>query len=98
MDLGSSIFEFGQIYVALSRIQSLEGLFLQAFEPSRIKENPKVKQFYRGIPEVPDSFCHKEVICDSSSNTLVENIFETFAYKEEGSIDIQDPTIKKIRL
>ena len=104
MDLGSSIFEFGQIYVALSRIQSLEGLFLNAFEPNRIKANPKVKQFYRGIPEVPSSFCQKEIICDSiSSSTQAdnENIFEKFAYQGEGEEKepiIQDITIKKIRL
>ena len=101
MDLGSSIFEFGQIYVALSRIQSLDGLFLHAFEPSRIKANPKVKQFYRGIPEVPSSFCHKDIVCDSSGNNLSnvvnsENIFEKFTYKGEG--ECEDPTIKKIRL
>ena len=68
MDLGSSIFEFGQIYVALSRIQSLEGLFLNAFEPTKIKANPKVKRFYQGIPEVPSLVCHTEVSCDSGSS------------------------------
>jgi ATP-dependent DNA helicase PIF1 len=104
MDLGSSIFEFGQIYVALSRIQSLDGLFLHAFEPSRIKANPKVKQFYRGIPEVPSSFCHKEIVMESSTTVISsENIFESFAYEGEGECKkedsvIQDPTIKKIRL
>ena len=104
MDLGSSIFEFGQIYVALSRIQSLEGLFLHAFEPSRIKANPKVKQFYRGIPEVPSSFCQKKICNVSSIDTTdisSENIFEKFAYENESSINdpiIEDPTIKKIRL
>ena len=96
MDLGSSIFEFGQIYVALSRIQSLKGLFLKAFEPSRIKANPKVKQFYRGIPEVPSSFCHKEIICNDSTNNgetsaSSENIFASFEYQGEG--EKEDPII-----
>jgi len=99
MDLGSSIFEFGQIYVALSRIQSLEGLFLNAFEPGRIKANPKVKQFYKRIPEVPSSFCHTEVLSISSAIPDIVpdiNVFENFAYKEETTIN--DPSIKKIRL
>ena len=47
MDIGQSIFEYGQTYVALSRIQSLEGLYLSSFEPGRIRANPKVKEFYQ---------------------------------------------------
>jgi ATP-dependent DNA helicase PIF1 len=50
MDLGNSIFEYGQTYVALSRIQSLDGLYLSSFHPQRIKANPKVVAFYRAMP------------------------------------------------
>jgi ATP-dependent DNA helicase PIF1 len=50
IDIGSGIFEYGQTYVALSRIQSLDGLYLAGFNPGRIKANPKVKQFYSSIP------------------------------------------------
>jgi ATP-dependent DNA helicase PIF1 len=64
MDLGDSIFEYGQTYVALSRIQSLDGLYLSAFKPSKIKANPTVKAFYNTIPEVP----------------VEENPFRAFAY------------------
>jgi ATP-dependent DNA helicase PIF1 len=46
IDVGSGIFEFGQSYVALSRVKSLEGLYLKGFDPQKIKINPKVKQFY----------------------------------------------------
>ena len=95
MDLGSSIFEYGQIYVALSRIQSLEGLFLNAFEPSKIKANPKVKQFYKNIPEVPIEVGHKEVYIHPESCTS-ENIFADFTY-DPHSVS-EDPNIKKIRL
>ena len=49
MDIGQSIFEYGQTYVALSRIQSLNGLYLSNFEPSKIRANPKVKEFYKHI-------------------------------------------------
>lgn len=52
MDLGVSIFEYGQVYVALSRIQSLQGLYLTEFQPNRIKANPIVKQFYDSIPDI----------------------------------------------
>jgi len=46
IDAGSSIFECGQTYVALSRIKSLEGLYLTAFDPQKIKVNKKVQEFY----------------------------------------------------
>lgn len=50
MDLGSNVFEAGQIYVGLSRVKSLEGLYLTKFNPRVIKTNPKVREFYRQIP------------------------------------------------
>jgi ATP-dependent DNA helicase PIF1 len=46
IDLGSSVFEYGQIYVALSRITTLEGLFLTKFNAQKIKSHPKVIAFY----------------------------------------------------
>jgi ATP-dependent DNA helicase PIF1 len=46
IDAGSNIFECGQTYVALSRIKSLEGLYLTAFNPQKIKINKKVQEFY----------------------------------------------------
>jgi ATP-dependent DNA helicase PIF1 len=46
MDVGANIFECGQTYVALSRVQSLEGLYLTAFHPGRIFVHEKVNAFY----------------------------------------------------
>ena len=51
IDIGSTIFECGQTYVALSRIQSLEGLYLCAFNPNKIRINKKVQDFYNKIPQ-----------------------------------------------
>lgn len=52
MDIGQSIFEYGQTYVALSRIKSLDGLYLSAFHREKIAANPKVKMFYDNIPKL----------------------------------------------
>ena len=41
MDLGS-VFEDGQIYVALSRATSMEGLQVLNFDKSRVRIHPKV--------------------------------------------------------
>jgi ATP-dependent DNA helicase PIF1 len=49
MDLGKSVFEYGQSYVALSRIKSLDGLYLSEFNPHRIKSNPIVCKFYDSL-------------------------------------------------
>jgi ATP-dependent DNA helicase PIF1 len=49
IDAGSNIFECGQTYVALSRVKSLDGLYLSAFNPQKIKVNEKVQKFYSTI-------------------------------------------------
>lgn len=46
IDAGKGIFECGQTYVALSRVKSLEGLYLTSFDVSRITINKKVRDFY----------------------------------------------------
>jgi len=51
IDLGSQVFEYGQAYVALSRVKSLEGLYLTNFNPNKIKANPKVIAFYKKMKE-----------------------------------------------
>ena len=52
IDIGKSVFEYGQTYVALSRVQSLEGLYLSDFNPKNIRANPKVVAFYETIEPV----------------------------------------------
>jgi len=49
MNLGDTVFEYGQTYVALSRVKSLDGLYLTEFQPSSILVNPKVKNFIRQL-------------------------------------------------
>jgi ATP-dependent DNA helicase PIF1 len=49
IDAGSNIFEAGQTYVALSRVKSLDGLYLTSFDITKIKVNKKVKQFYESL-------------------------------------------------
>lgn len=46
IDVGSSVFECGQTYVALSRVKSLEGLYLTSFDVNKIKINKKVQDYY----------------------------------------------------
>jgi ATP-dependent DNA helicase PIF1 len=48
-DIGKSIFEYGQAYVVLSRIKTLEGLSLIDIDYSKIKANPKLVKFYNSL-------------------------------------------------
>ena len=45
-NLGGAFAE-GQVYVALSRVKSLEGLFIESFNINNVKANKKVIDFYR---------------------------------------------------
>ena len=49
IDIGDNIFEYGQTYVALSRIKTLEGLFLGEFNMLRIMTNPIVTEYYASL-------------------------------------------------
>jgi len=49
IDVGSGIFECGQTYVALSRVKSLDGLYLTSFDATRIRINKKVKEYYEAV-------------------------------------------------
>jgi ATP-dependent DNA helicase PIF1 len=49
VDVGSSTFEFGQAYVALSRVRSLFGLYVWKLDPRKIRCHPAVVEYYEGL-------------------------------------------------
>jgi ATP-dependent DNA helicase PIF1 len=51
INCGSKVFEAGQAYVALSRVRSLNGLYLSDFSLSSIKTSKKVKEFYSRLTD-----------------------------------------------
>ena len=92
MDIGKSIFENGQTYVALSRVQSLEGLYLSNFYPENIRANKKVTAFYDKIPNFEyDDENEEENEEKEETDEKKELNFESFAYKAES-----DENTKKI--
>jgi ATP-dependent DNA helicase PIF1 len=46
VDIGKSTFEYGQAYVALSRVRDLNSLYIHGLDPSKIKAHPTVVKFY----------------------------------------------------
>jgi len=51
IDIGSSIFEYGQAYVALGRVKSLDSLYLHAYSRKAIRAHPKVMEYYKSLYE-----------------------------------------------
>jgi len=49
IDIGSSVFEYGQAYVALSRVKSIDALYLHAYSRNAIRAHPKVIKYYNSI-------------------------------------------------
>tara|TARA_B110000967_G_C18748312_1_gene491428 strand:- start:300 stop:848 length:549 start_codon:yes stop_codon:yes gene_type:complete len=86
IDVGSQIFECGQTYVALSRVKSMDGLYLSAFSPDRIRANETVSEFYRSLPNIDMTIM----------DTTDANIFSSFELKEEQYDEKSDPNIKRI--
>lgn len=90
MDLGSNVFEAGQIYVGLSRVKSLEGLYLTKFNPRVIKTNPKVREFYRQIPALDIEVEYIEEALEEKTEDMVEEEKSTKLFTKIDTIEHRD--------
>ena len=88
IDIGKQVFECGQTYVALSRIKSLDGLYISSFDPRTIQANPKVIEYYNQLSNIqydkPNATNEKNVktkknskiiIQDTSNNSKITQVF-----------------------
>jgi ATP-dependent DNA helicase PIF1 len=86
IDVGSGIFECGQTYVALSRVRTMDGLYLTAFDPSAIIVSRKVRIFYDEL---------KQRIMEREVNEENEIIDQSHKHDSNNNINSQ-PTILHI--
>jgi ATP-dependent DNA helicase PIF1 len=49
VDIGKATFEYGQAYVALSRVRNLGALYVYDIDPAAFRVHPAVKQFYEEL-------------------------------------------------
>ena len=76
IDIGQSVFEYGQTYVALSRIQSLNGLYLSAFHAQKIMANPTVRQFYEEIENRIEPIIHSGQVLEQVPDQVLKKVLE----------------------
>ena len=97
IDIGDNTFEYGQAYVALSRVRSLDCLYIWDLKPSAFMVHPKVKAFFaithtqvsEAEPQVPEPQPHQE------ENSLItsDNAIERSAWiTASNSEDNEDPS------
>jgi ATP-dependent DNA helicase PIF1 len=93
IDAGSNIFECGQTYVALSRVKSLEGLYLTSYDAKKIRINKKVQEFYTGLNEVKSV---SEVIAKSEVKSVSEVIAKSEVENEASEVKVQNVNEVKV--
>lgn len=71
IDLGATIFEYGQAYTALSRVKSLNAVSIVTFDPDKISCSPYVKEFYKRIGTVVSEDITEEVDPDSIPDNIL---------------------------
>ena len=96
IDIGRTVFEYGQIYVALSRIKSLDGLYLLNFHPYKIKANPKVIAFYKLFENNTIRLIEEEVTSCVEHNN-VSSVPESNPDPESNTDPVPEPSIRSIQ-
>jgi ATP-dependent DNA helicase PIF1 len=92
----SHIFEYGQAYVALSRVKSLDGLYLSSFVVERIQINTKVQEYYDSLKndrKDENKGQQKEIpvaVAVAVPLTSRDNIFQQYQYVDSAFVEVME--------
>jgi len=83
------IFERGQVYVAMSRVKTLEGLYLKSFDSEKVLCDEKVARFYENLKESPEAALtnnphHSEKAERWCSDGLIKELAADFVKEFDG--------------
>jgi len=91
IDIGDNTFEFGQAYVALSRVKSLDCLYIWDLEPTAFRVHPKVKAFLDTVYAL-DTTCPVPDPANHDLTTASQMILMSPACTEVTAADNEDPS------
>lgn len=74
VDIGAGNFEYGQAYVALSRVRSLEALYVHDFDPTAFRAHPAVHAFYQRMVTAPMDPAEREALRKDPDPNFVETV------------------------
>lgn len=93
----SKAFEYGQGYVAISRVRTLAGLFLEGFNDRALELHPKVAEADRGFRAYSDAARKKFAsLSPAEKNTLESNFLRAIGAKDPK--DVKPAQIEKTKL
>ncbi len=80
-------FEYGQGYVALSRLKSLEGLYLKSYNPKSLQVNPAISEFDEKIRKYSKFIQQKFKNSQKEDKNKIKKLQENFILKCGGSVE-----------
>lgn len=93
MDLGNSIFSAGQTYVALSRVTSLNGLYLVNYDPSKVVVNTQAIYEYNRLRSIYRPDLKEIAITENNSSKRKDIVWWKQGYVEADPIDNSDRAV-----
>jgi ATP-dependent DNA helicase PIF1 len=93
IDIGDNTFEYGQAYVALSRVKSLDCLYIWDLEPRAFMVHPKVKAFLDAVNSLDTTCPVPDPTSDQADVTISSQIIlRSPPCTDASAADNEDPT------